>query len=224
MRPIDSFLTVFKAGLAIKYPEAGAVFAAMCEFLPSAHDDAIQRANDYLQDRLCELEDRIDETVVTRNEFADLFKNTLATVQRTHYDEKIRAAVNVLANACLSDDDSEKLSYIELDHFSRAVEQLSIGAFAMVRKLVLVHESHNRIDRGIDIEHLCDDFTPGVTIDRELGLGLLRELESFNIAIVDQANVTFNKKRMATGLLTTLGYKFHRHIMEGNHSPRPLTH
>ncbi len=51
---------------------------------------------------------------------------------RTHRKEKIKAATSLIANVLFKDGDPEKLNFTELDHFSRCLDSLSIGAIDVI--------------------------------------------------------------------------------------------
>ena len=63
-------------------------------------------------------------------------------MERTHRDEKLRAAANILANLLLKPGDQAKVSYDELDHLIRCVDALSIGAITVLGAIRQVSATH----------------------------------------------------------------------------------
>jgi hypothetical protein len=53
-------------------------------------------------------------------------------MERTHREDKLRAAANILANLLLKPGDQAKVSYEELDHLIRCVDALSTGALLVL--------------------------------------------------------------------------------------------
>jgi hypothetical protein len=69
---------------------------------------------------------------VDKDEFAELFKSCALVMARTHRDEKLHAAANILVNLLLKAGDPAKVSYDELDHLIRCVDALSTGAISVL--------------------------------------------------------------------------------------------
>src|SRR5690606_10209780 len=120
---------------------------------------------------------------VNKDEFSDLFKSCYLVVVRTTQEEKLRAAASILANLLLKQGDPEKLSYTELDHFVRCLDDLSIGAIAVLgttKKLVVNGKVSPDSDghQTVPFERLhgeLEEFEPALL------LGLVGELNAFNL-------------------------------------------
>jgi hypothetical protein len=90
---------------------------------------------------LTDLEDRMDVKAVDKQEFAELFQTCARTMERTHREDKLRAAANILANLLLKPGDQAKVSYEELDHLIRCVDALSTGALSVLGAIRNITES-----------------------------------------------------------------------------------
>ena len=64
---------------------------------------------------------------VNKDEFAEIFTICFVAMRRTHQESKLRAGTAIITNILLKNGDPDKLSYNELDHFSRCIENLSSG-------------------------------------------------------------------------------------------------
>lgn len=168
-------------------------------------DRAHQRALDCFRERVREWEDRIEASVVKKDEFADLFVNAVDVIIQTTYQEKIEAAVNIIMNGCLREGDSEKLRYDELDHFTRCLQSLSIGALRTIP-----HVLDSTYSKRVDLDQLSHRL---MGLNRDLCLGFLRELESFHLVYVDIADSQQFGPRTVRIYISELGVRFHKHIL-----------
>lgn len=133
----DHALIVIKAALNVTPVVGGALASLIGDYIPLSTQRSIEKATLLLQQQLLKLQDRIDVEAVNKDEFADLFKSSYLAIVRTSNEEKLRAAVGILANLLLRVGDSDKLPYTELDHFVRCLDQLSVGA---IRVLGVVYD------------------------------------------------------------------------------------
>lgn len=115
------------------------------DYIPTATQKSMERALEFLRIRLEELGDRIDIEAVNRDDFAELFKSCYLAIVRSHRDNKLKAATGILANLFLRENDPEKLTYTELDHYARCVETLSSGAVEVIGKVVRIAHSRARL-------------------------------------------------------------------------------
>lgn len=219
----DRLVAFFGKWLANQTTAGSLVMAAIEEFMPKAHDRAMSTAADELARRLEVLENRIDDYYVRTDEFAELFKNYCAVIQRAQREEKLRAAANILGNALLKKDDPEKLDYEELDHFIRCLESLSLGALHVLAKAIEYAKAQDsgfqrkRVEMEVvkvDFNHLQKQFPQ---LDRHLLMGLVGELTAFNLLFSRGASSirSENDAYWAFALETTpLGYRFVKHILE----------
>jgi len=211
--------------LASLNPTAKRIFDAIKVFVADADKRAREQAAKLLLSRISELHDRIDDECVNRVEFADLCKNCTIIARRTCYEEKLRAAANILGNALLRDSDGDKLSYAELDHFTRCVEHLSLGAIQVLGRAI-VRGSHPGVGRYASEVHQRNvrfDFgaiaKDSPEFSHDLLMGLLGELNSFGlIHLAGVPGVGFgddNKKYENYPVETTpLGYRFKKHVLD----------
>jgi hypothetical protein len=120
-----------------------AFVTALNEYLPSAHDEALQKAAEALNERVNNLGERIDLELIHTDQFADLFKICYLICQTTQHTEKLRAAASILTTALLRLADEDKLPYEELDHFIRCLASLSIGAIHVLGQAMKLAEGQD---------------------------------------------------------------------------------
>ncbi len=211
-------LAVIKAGIST-VPVIGGVIASLVgDYIPTATARMTEYALNDLKRRLEELKDRIDTETVNKDEFAELFKSCYLVIFRTHQKEKIRAAAALLANTLLKKDDSDKLSYTELDHFVRCLDAVSIGAIRTLGHAVKIAET-KRPGHGVT-EPVRLDFTQihrrMAETDAALLMGLIGELSAFHVLHFESPSVRLPGYRNWPVELTPLGYRFvKRVLMEG---------
>lgn len=124
----DHALALFKAGLEFVPVVGGAVASLIGDYIPTATQRNIENAVKSLEGQLSSLGSRVSAELVNKDEFAELFKTAYLVIIRSHHEARSRAATRLMVNALLCPDDADKLSYTELDHFARCLDQLSIGA------------------------------------------------------------------------------------------------
>ena len=177
-------LAIFKAGVSAVPFAGGPIAVLIDEYVPCSTLNSVRRATEILTARLNQLEDRIDCENTNNDEFAELFKSCYLVIVRTHQEEKLQAAVNLLVNILLKNDDPEKLQYTELDHFVRSVDSLSIGAIRVLGILYDVYK--NSPKRGNTMSKYSCVFedirrkliSNGSKISASLLMGLMEELNS----------------------------------------------
>ncbi len=124
----DHGIAIIKAGVA-GIPIVGGTLASLLgDYVPTSTQKIIKDTMNTLSSKVNELEDRIDIENIYKEEFSELFKSTYLVIIRSHKKKKLNAAINLITNILLKKGDPEKLSYNELDHFARILDQLSIGA------------------------------------------------------------------------------------------------
>jgi hypothetical protein len=216
------------AGSGLKAIAAATPFGSLLVSLindaaSNAHERAEQRANEILVDRLEELEGRVDKERITTDEFVDLYKNCWVVQQRSLYDEKLRGAANIIANALLKDGDGDRLTYDELDHFTRCLEHLSIGAIHILTKAINYADKKNRglNSYKVDRNNIRVDFgelqSLAPEIDANLLMGLLGELASFHLLhSLGSPTARYDGKQIYSNYpfeTTPLGYRFVQHVL-----------
>ena len=89
-----------------------------------------------------------------------------------------------MANLLLKEDDSEKLQYSELDHFSRCLESLSIGAIHILGLTYKIAKTPGRKktpegDYTLAVRDVVPNAPPGMS--PSLVMSLMAELNSWNM-------------------------------------------
>jgi len=177
-------IAVVKAGISAVPLVGGTIASLLSDYVPTATQRSIKEAITMLRDELTRLGKRVDTESLDKDEFSELFKSSYQTIVRTHQEDKLRAAMNVVANILLREGDSEKLLFAELDHFSRCLELLSTAALKTlgdVRKLVAKiadFPSNQDSSRQLSFEQLK---AVSEVSDPDLLMGLLGELHAMNL-------------------------------------------
>jgi hypothetical protein len=212
----DNAIAIFKAALSAVPYVGGPLASLLGDYVPTSTQRNIQKAVDSLESQLTELADRIDADAVDKEEFSELFKTAYLIVVRSHHEERTRAATRLVANILLRQGDGEKLTYTELDHFARCLDQLSIGALRVVTTAVVTVEkqapgfiAHKSLSILFEqLQTKLPDLSP------HLLMGLISELVSFNlmhragspsIRTPDYANYSLE--------VTPLGARFVSHVI-----------
>lgn len=176
-------LAVFKSGVSAIPIVGGSVASLIGDYIPTATEKSIKNAIELLEERLIKLEGRLDPSNVNKDQFAELFKTSYLAIVRSHSEIKIHAAVNLVTNILLKEGDNEKLTYTELDHFARCVENLSSGAIEVLSVAVKMAENEKKIilessGYRMDFSKIKNEF-PGFS--PSLLMGLIGELDSANL-------------------------------------------
>jgi hypothetical protein len=224
---IQESLIVIAKGVAASTGLGSAIVTAVNEY----HQKALEEAVRLLSERVTQLGERISVERVHTHEFVDLFKNWCIIVQRTQHTEKLQAAGNILSNALLKEGDPEKLPYTELDHFTRCIETLSIGAIHVLRgafDLAKLQRSGRKPDAlqttnaKLTVGELAG-YLP--SMDSNLLMGLIGELDAMHLLHSRGIpSVRFEDERQyhIYGVETTpLGFRFIEHILDQIPKPSP---
>ena len=123
----DHVITIFKASLA-SFPYAGGATILLDEYLFKSTERAISKSFNMFNERLNEIEDRLDLESVNEDQLSDTIKSFFQIVIYNSHEDKLKAAVNILTNLLLNSKDVEKLSYNELNHFTKCIDTMSVGA------------------------------------------------------------------------------------------------
>jgi len=191
--PVDEHERYHDAGLVVvkallnAIPLVGGSLASLVEFIPTANQRNAEKATRFLRDRLANLETRIDVDAVDKEEFSELFQSYSRIMERTHRDEKLRAAANILANLLLKSGDQAKVSYDELDHLIRCVDALSIGAITVlgaIRQVTVTHPLGPNVD-AIQFGQLRTTLP----VDAALLRSLVSELQAFHLVAVQETGI-----------------------------------
>ncbi len=212
----DHALALFKAGVSAVPVVGGSIASLIGDYIPSATEKSKNRAIELLEKRLKELEGRLDPSNVNKDQFAELFKSSYLSIVRSHNDAKLRAATNLIANILLEKGDIEKLSYTELDHFARCVENLSSGAIEVLSVAVRMAEKDRKVVletsgfrmNFFELKAMFSDMTPSLL------MGLIGELDSANLLHrKGTPTITAGEYSNYPIELTPLGVRFVKHIL-----------
>jgi hypothetical protein len=212
----DPGLVLAKA-LLNAIPCVGGSLASLIEFVPTASQRNTEKAIGFFNERLTNLENRVDVDAVDKEEFSELFQSFSRTIQRSHREEKLRAAANILANLLLKPDDPSKVSYDELDHLIRCIDALSIGAITVlggIRHISAAHPLGPYIDT-INFGQLRTQLQ----INSALVRSLVAELQAFHLVRIQETGIRGSGEEEHDGALITIspiGTKLIERFIEGN--------
>lgn len=128
----DHALSTIKALISAVPIVGGPIASLIGDYIPTSTQKTIDEAIKKLAQKLNALEGRLDPVNINKDEFSEIFKSAYLTIVRTHQKEKIEAATNLISNILLNNEDPEKLTFTEADHFARCIDQLSIGAIKVL--------------------------------------------------------------------------------------------
>lgn len=210
-------LAIVKAGINAVPLVGGPIASLIGDYIPTATQQTIENTLKNVSYRVEALGNRIDPNAVNKDEFAELFKSAYLVIMRTHNEAKLKGAANLIVNILLRPGDTEKLSYTELDHYARCLDQLSAGAVQVLAHAVSLAEQNEpgRVaERSVRInfENLqvrAGDMSPSLL------MGLVGELDSCNL--IHRAGVpsvrTPDYGNYALEV-TPLGARFARRLLE----------
>jgi hypothetical protein len=206
-------LATIKSGIRA-LPEYGGTIARLLDGVPSSTQRSVDRTMRLLEQKLSTFGNRIDSKQVDNEEFAELFKSCYLVVVRSHREEKLRAAANILANLMLRRGDAEKSSYEELDHLVRSLDALSSGAIAV---LGAVHHLLRATPPGIRGNIHPPQLRSALAgIDESLLMSLVSELRSLNLLRVQEGGIRLPNDDQALIELTPIGERFVHRFIEGH--------
>ena len=179
----DHALAVLKAGLELVPVVGGPLASLVGDYIPTATQKNIDRAIAEIQAQLAVLGDRVSTETVNRDEFAELFKTAYLIIVRSHHETRLAAAARLVTNILLRPGDPDKLSYTELDHIARCLDQLSLGALKVIARAFgianrqapgfLKHKSVPIVFEQLQLEQ--------PDLSASLLMGLVAELDRFNL-------------------------------------------
>lgn len=185
----DHALALIKAGISAVPGIGGPIASLIGDYIPNHTQRSIERLIDILKEILSIIENRIDLVTINKDELAELFKSAYFTTVRTHQEEKIRAAAALITNLLLKNEDEDKLSYTEIDHFARSIDSLSVGAIkAMGHIFDICTEKVEGNILGRSFNHSFDLLQGRwPNIEPSLLMGLVSELNAFNLVHIPGA-------------------------------------
>lgn len=213
----DHALVIIKAGISAVPGVGGPIASLIGDYIPTATQRSIDMAITLLKRRLEELKNRIDAEAVNKDEFAELFKSCYLSIVRTHRKSKIRAATALLSNLLLKDGDPEKLTYTELDHYARCIENLSSGAIEVLGVVVRAAKESGKEDLEFESFRMnFGDLQERIpAISPFLLMGLVGELDAANL--LHRSNTPTIKTTNYGNYpieLTPIGTRFAKYLLE----------
>jgi hypothetical protein len=207
--PSDHVLAIVTAGISAVPIVGDPIAALITAYVPTATQRDIEKTLEILGQKLTALGDRVDIQTLDEDEFSELFKSCYLVMMRSHKEEKLQAAANILANLCLRSSDPAKPSYDELDHLVRCVESLSIGALSVLGAAIQLSKT---VPVGLQLEVFPFEQLQRMfpQWDAALLMSLVTELRSLNllrvqepaIRMVDYEVPFWNRRQSGSDLLS----------------------
>jgi hypothetical protein len=212
-RPTEHALAVVKAAVNAIPVVGGSLGSLIGDYIPTSTQKNTQKAIDLLGDKLAALGERIDVNAVDNDEFSELFKSCYLVIVRTHREEKLRGATNILLTLLLRPNDAAETSYDELDHLIRCIDSLSVGALYI---LGVVHEIAS-------LPLLRSSFPFGelqtkTNRERSFLMSMVSELRALNLIYSQEPSVHQVGDKEFDGFfmhLTPIGKKLFEQFIEG---------
>jgi len=202
-----AILSAVKAGVSAVPGVGGVVGSLIGDYIQDETDKALELAIRCLRRQLERLKERVSAETVNRAEFADLFKSAYLVIVRSHHEQKLRAASNVIANALLRVGDEEKLQFNDLDFFVRLIDRLSYASFSMLR--LLCSEGGER--HHITLEKIKSRLAGA---PEALPEAALAELHSVGLVDQERASTAGPDGSWLSFKVSLLGGRFVRHVID----------
>ena len=138
----DHAISIIKSGLSAIPIVGGSISSLISDYIPTSSQKIIADAVESIGQKIELMQDRIDIEMIDKEEFSELFKSCYLIMIRSHKKKKLNAATSILVNLLLKKNDSDKMSYTELDHYVRVVESLSIGAIEVLGHIYNLSNEH----------------------------------------------------------------------------------
>mgnify|MGYP007017505601 CR=1 FL=1 len=210
----DNALAIIKAGMNLIPIVGGAIASLISDYIPSSTQRNTEKAMRLLEEKLTVFGDRIDVENINKDDFSELFKSCYLIFVRTHQEDKLRAAANILANLLLRSGDRAKVSYNELDHLIRCVDALSIGAITALGAARCISTAESGAAQGFfqfsQLHVKLPQFEP------EFLMSLVSELRGFNLIHVSEPAMKISDYGNYLLRLTLIGRMFVEQFIEGN--------
>lgn len=210
----DHALAAFKAVLNSVPVVGGSIASLLGDYVPSSRQRATEKAAEMLAEKMADIEERIDSKAIDQEQFADLFGQFEALLAKTNREEKLRAAVNILANALLPANDPNKSPFDELDHLMHCLDALSSGAIAVLGASIQIRAPNHAsgADRPFYFSELRQQFP---SHNPDLVFGLATELQHFNLLHITEGIVGSRDFENYLFRVTPLGSRFAERFIEG---------
>jgi hypothetical protein len=215
--PRDHILAVCKAGISAVPVVGGTIASLIGDYIPTATENTIGESVNILSKRIEKLGNRIDAKCVNKDEFSELFKSCYLIIIRTHQQKKIQGAVELICNILLKKGDADKLIYTEIDYFTRCLDALSIGSIEVLGHVVAAARTKYREHVGKENVRMSftDVHNQVPTIEADLLMGLLGELNSFHLVFVNPTpGVRMANYQLSTVELPPMGSRFAKYILQ----------
>lgn len=214
--------SLVKAGLSAAGPLGGPIASLIGDSVSAHTERSIEKALKELENQLAILDKRLDLDYVNRDELAELFKSAYLVIIRTHQDEKIKAAASLITNIMLRHEDKDKLPYIQLDHFCRCLDVLSIGAIQALGIIFDICTTHvTGVILGRTFNHNFHQLQiRSSEIEPSLLMGFVAELNALNLVHIPGAPSIRTEDYSNYNIeLTQLGVSFVLYLLKWPESP-----
>jgi len=211
----DHGLALGKAALGFLAGPLGGLLASLIgDYVPTSRQRAMRKGLELLRDKVDDIKERVDEQLVNKEDFADLFSKYEALAAKTNREEKLRAGANILANALLPPTDPKRSPYEELERLMHCADTLTSGAIAVLGASIKVrprrHASQGDTPFSFkELRQLLPNMEP------QLIMGLAAELRGLNLLHITEGLIGSPSLENYQFRVTPLGSRFAERIIEG---------
>lgn len=203
----------------IPVPAVAALIGVIEDFARSATEQSVRAQIDVLADELERVHDRLDARHAATADCSEQYKSMMVQAYRTHHRQKLVIAARLVVNVCLRENDPDRLSRAEREHFTQAVDRLSTAAIAALSAAYAYAGSPKSLD-GYGTRVYVGDITARLRpLEPSLVMGLLGQLHALNLVHMwGSPSVRVDDYKNYGIELTPLGVRFVRSLMEGLHA------
>lgn len=196
-------------------PYVGGTIASLIDdYVPTAKQEAKRKAFDHLANKVADLESRVVEDAINKEDFADLYFKFEALAAKTNREDKLRTGANILANSLLPPTEPNRSPYEELEHLMHCADALTSGAIAVLGASIKVrpprHASQGDTPFGFkELHRLVPD------LDAQVLMSLIAELRGFHLLNVTEGLIQSPEFEAYQFRVTPLGSRFADRFIEG---------
>jgi hypothetical protein len=183
-------------------PGLGNSLAALIDvYIPTEQQRALTELQQFIGQRLDGLEERVAAAPEEiRRQFYELYNSARLISARSAREEKLRAAARIIGEI-FDPADGVTTPYDELDHLMRCIDDLSIGALLVLRRLLdLANPIGGAAAVNTSVVLMSSLYSACKPYDDSLTLGLVTELRSKNLLYQQEAQI--GSPTRSTDLLT----------------------
>lgn len=179
--------SLIKTALSALPPYGGAVASILGDYINGRRFKSLEDTINFIKIRLTHMESRINEEELenNKNHTVELFQNCMIIAASTVNEDKLKILAAIVVNSLLATSDSERISFSELDLFSRCVDNISGDSIQVLCALYKAakpseHKRHAGLLHHVSASDVMSNLSQDVDI--HLCRSLLKELSNCHLA------------------------------------------